>query len=268
MLRIDGSVPIERNREALKRILASLVAMAGMAGGASTLPRRVHRAILMMLRPAESAARRLIIAAALGIVVVLPPFRPRKLKPEIRRGPRAFMPVNPKKRRKPAPRACSLPLLDPLKRLFRVRRRYVPEHAMPRITWLDFNARLRPLPPPPSPDDPIDAARLGQRLAVLAAALDDLPSQAKRFARWRARNDAALARDSQARDAAIAQGKHGPSVVPFRRSSPLRWGRPPGGRLSRYDPDARRRSNIRDVDEILAHAHALAVYALETPDTS
>ena len=70
-----------------------------------------------------------------------------------------------------------------------------------------------------------------------AAALDDLPGQAKRFARWKARNDAALARDRQARDAAMAQGKHGASAVPFRRLSPLRRGRPPGGRLSRYDPD-------------------------------
>ena len=33
MLEMDGSVPIEGNREALKRILASLVAMAGMGAG-------------------------------------------------------------------------------------------------------------------------------------------------------------------------------------------------------------------------------------------
>ena len=42
----------------------------------------------------------------------------------------------------------------------------------------------------------------------------------------------------------------------------------PGGRLSRYDPTATHPRNIREIDEILAHAHALAVYALETPDTS
>ena len=185
------------------------------------------------------------------------------------------MPVNPKKRRKPAPRAWSLSLLDPLKRHFRVRRRYVPAHAAPRIRWLGgfdspFLPQPPPPPPPPTPDDPINAARLGQRLAVLALALDDLPSQANRFARWKARNDAALARDSEAHDAAIAEGKHGPSVVPFRRSSPLRWGRPPGGRLSRYDPTATHPRRIREIDEILAHAHALAVYALDPPrpDTS
>ena len=300
---MDGNTAIEQNLEALKRILAMLVAMAELgsrglgAGGqftffrqegsgssevaraeksklspALSLPRRLYRAILLLLRPAESAARRLIIAAARGIVVVLPPPRAPKPKPPIR-GPRAFMPVNPKKRRKPAPRAWSLSLLDPLKRYFRVRRRYVPAHAAPRIRWLGgfdspFLPRPSPPPAPPSPDDPIDAARLGQRLAVLGAALDDLPGQAQRFARWRARNDAALARDRQARDAAIAEGKHGPSAVPFRRSSPLRWGRPPGGRLSRYDPTATHPRRIREIDEILAHAHALAVYALDRPDTS
>ena len=302
MLEMDGSVPIEQNREALKRILAMLIAMAELGSrgqftffrqegsGSSevaraeksklspaltpafSLPRHVYRAILMLLRPAESAARRLIIAAARGIVVALPPPRKPKPKPPIR-GPRAFMPVNPKRRCKRAPRSLNLSLLDPLKRHFRVRRRYVPAYAAPRIRWLGgFDSPFLPKPPPPpappSPDDPIDAARLGQCLTTLGSALDDLPGQAQRFARWRARNDAAIARDRQARDAAMAEGKHGPSAVPFRRSSPLRWGRPPGGRLSRYDPDARRRSNIREIDEILAHAHALAVFALDRPDTS
>ena len=301
---MDKNAPIEQNQEALKRILAMLIAMAELGSrgqftffrqegsGSSevaraeksklspaltlpfTLPRHVYRAILLLLRPAESAARRLIIAAARGIVVALPPPRKPKPKPPIR-GPRAHMPVNPKKRRKPAPRSLNLPLLDPLKRYFRVRRRYVPAHAAPRIRWLGgFDSPFLPKPPPPpappSPDDPIDAARLGQRLAVLAAALDDLPGQAQRFARWRARNDAAIARDSKARDAAITEGMHGPSAVPFRRTSPLRWGRPPGGRLSRYDPTATHPRKIREIDEILAHAHALAQYALDPPrpDTS
>ena len=80
---MDENAPIDKNREALKRILATLVGMAAMAGGGSTLPRHLYRAILRLLRPAESAARRLIIAAAQGIVVALPPLRPRKPKPKI-----------------------------------------------------------------------------------------------------------------------------------------------------------------------------------------
>ncbi|MDQ6433650.1 hypothetical protein RB623_06255 [Mesorhizobium sp. LHD-90] len=293
---------IDKNWEALKRLLAMLVGMAELglgglgAGGqftffrqegrsspdvaqaeksklspalnaALSLPRHLYRAILKLLRPAESAARRLIIAAARGIVVTLPPFRQRKPKPAIRRGPRAFMPVGPKKRPKPALRASSLSLLDPLKNPLRVRRRYVPAHALPRIRSLADDSPYRPLPASPSPDDPINASRLVLRLEALAAALDDLPGQARRFARWRARHDAALARDREARTA-VAQNQQPREAVRFRRISPLRRGRPPGGRLSRYDPTAIHPRNVREVDEILAHAHALAVYALETPDTS
>ncbi len=108
----------------------------------------------------------------------------------------------------------------------------------------------------PSPHDPIDATRLGQRLAALASALDDMPAQALRFARWSARRD-------QMRGQPPSPGR-------FRRIWPLRPGRPPGGRLSGFDPVARRLSRIREVDEVLAHAHAMALYALERPrqDTS
>jgi hypothetical protein len=152
------------------------------------------------------------------------------------------------------PRTLSLPLFDaPRGILSQSRgRRYVPAHAAPRILLPGITAPHR-LPPPPSPDDLIDAARLNLRLAALAAALDDLPGQAKRFARWKARQETARQ--------APAPGRIG-------RISPLRSGRPPGGRLSRFDPSARSRRNIRDVDEVLAHAHALAIYALQHPDTS
>ena len=76
-----------------------------------------------------------------------------------------------------------------------------------------------------------------------------MPAQALRFARWRARRD-------QMRGQPSSPGR-------FRRIWPLRPGRPPGGRLSRFDPVARRLSRIREVDEVLAHAHAMALYALE-----
>ncbi|MFI0844552.1 hypothetical protein, partial [Mesorhizobium sp. IMUNJ 23232] len=251
------------------------------------LPRHLYRAILLLLRPAESAARRLIIAAAQGIVVTLPPLRPRKLKSKISDTVAAMrrlgLAVNLSRedfarfeaerkaaeRRAARPRGQNLSLLDPLKYPFRIRRRYVPAHAVPRIRSLDDDAPYVPPPPsPPSQNDPINAAKLTLRLDALGQALDDLPGQAQCFARWKARNDAGLARDKAARDAAAAQGKPGP--VRFRRFSPLRRGRPPGGRLPRFDPDVPKRKNIREVDEILAHANAMAYYALEPPrrDTS
>ncbi len=116
---MDWNAAIEKNREALKRIVAMLVAMAGLGGAAAftsplrggrreasdggdaeittptrqsddcrpplkgevetvpTLPRHLHRAVLRLLRPAESAARRLVIVMARGLVVTLPPPRPR-----------------------------------------------------------------------------------------------------------------------------------------------------------------------------------------------
>jgi hypothetical protein len=312
---MDASATIERYREGLKHILLMLVGMAEMGFGrplslvlgeaavaprpgragrtgrnkpspALCLPRHLYRAILLLLRPAESAARRLIIATAQGIVVTLPPFRPQKPKPKISDTVAAMrrlgLAVNLSRedfaryqaelkaaeRRASRPRGQNLSLLDALKYPFRIRRKYVPAHAAPRIRSLDDDAPRIPVPPPPSQNDPISAAKLTLRLEALGRALDDLPGQAKRFARWKARNDAALARDKAARDAAAAGGKPGP--VRFRRFSALRRGRPPGGRLPRFDPDAPKRKNIREVDEILAHANAMALYALEPPrrDTS
>lgn len=86
---MDWDLAIEINRAALKRIVAMLVAMAGFAGaavvtpagqsddcgpllggGRRVLPRHLHRAVLRLLRPAESAARRLVIAAAREMLVV------------------------------------------------------------------------------------------------------------------------------------------------------------------------------------------------------
>jgi hypothetical protein len=292
---MDGTAAINHNLEALKRILAGLVRMAGLSVSRAcgegphpeahaspelvegapkrTLPRHLRLAILRLLRPAESAARRLIIAAAHGLVVTLPCQRkpkpkPATVEPFLRRfgiavvmSPADIARAAAAKRAaaqraalslSKGPRTPALPLLDPLKHPFRVRRRYVPAHAAPRIMLPGIDTPHR-LPPPPAPNDQVDVTRLSLRLAALAAALDDLPGQAKRFARWRARR---------------IRERDNPTPGRIRRIWPLRPGRPPGGRLSRFDPSARRRSRIRDVDEILAHAHALALYALQYPDTS
>jgi hypothetical protein len=306
---MDEIPQVKTNREALKRILAMLVAMVEMGAGrlgaggqftffpqkgavvqnealaeksklssalntapspALTLPRHLYRAILLLLRPAESAVRRLIIAAARGIVVTLPPFRPRKPKPKISDTVAAMrrlgLAVNLSRedfaryqaeqkaaeRRAARPHTLNLSLLDPMKYPLRIRRRYTPPHAAPRILSLFSDAPYHRLPPPPSPTDPIGAARLMLRLEALGRVLDDLPAQAQRFARWRARNDAV--------DARVKEG-----LQPWRprRFWPLRGGRPPGGRLKCYDPDARRRKNTREIDEILAHCHSMALYALD-----
>ncbi len=278
----DGTSAIRRNCDALRRVVTGLVAKAGLVGDrafrhrgsappdgageeagrgpsqSATLPRYLYLAVLRILRPAESAARRLIIAAARTLVVTAPPPRPRKPK---RRGsaflrkpggtgillPRGMAAPGAKPRA--APRSPGFPLLDPLNNPLRkpARRR---AQSVPRISVPGFTTPF-PIRPPPSPHDPVDATRLIRRLAALAAALDDMPAQARRFARWRARRDAAR---GNGKDAA-----KGP-LAARRRLSPLRPGRPPGSRPARWRHDG------SEVDGILAHAHSLAVFALD--DTS
>jgi hypothetical protein len=74
---MDWALAIERNSEALKGIVAALFAMLGLAGEATAarIPQPLHRAVLRVLRPAESAVRRLIVIAARGLVVKAAPSR-------------------------------------------------------------------------------------------------------------------------------------------------------------------------------------------------
>ncbi len=261
---MDWNAAIEKHREALTHILAALVAMAGLGVNPSpALPRRLRLAVLRLLRPAESATRRLIIAAARGLVVTLPPrkthppqARKTKIIPTILRngvGTGIAMPsaIPGGSSACTKPRALSLPLFDPLQHPFRPRRPQ--RNGVPRISFPGFT---QPFPVasrrPPAPDDAVDSGRLGRRLEALASALDDLPRHALRFARWRGRRDAA------GRDAARAEDKQPLARGRIRRVWPLRMGRPPGSR----------RRPSHEVDEVLTAAHGLAVWALEHPDTS
>jgi hypothetical protein len=140
------------------------------------------------------------------------------------------------------PRKPCLPLFDPPSRF--ARRRYRAASAMPRIS-LPGITRLAPVRPAPMPFDPLDTTRLASRLAGLAAALDDLPRHARRFARWQAQR----------------QTDH--STPRPRRVWPLRPGRPPG-LPSRWSPGAPSHA----VCDILDTVHGLALMALEPADTS
>lgn len=77
---MDWQAAIDRHGAALRRIVSPLVAMFGADAGAAlrapdadpadrpTLARHRHRALMRLLRPAEAAARRLVIAVALAIL--------------------------------------------------------------------------------------------------------------------------------------------------------------------------------------------------------
>jgi hypothetical protein len=155
----------------------------------------------------------------------------------------------------------SFRLFDPLPRFRSARPATV---GVPRISTPGFT---RPVfiavRPPLSPDDPIDAARLGLRLAALGRVLDDLPRHANRFARWRARLDRDRRSDSAFQEAEgranpmVRRGQVRRGVTPrTMRIWPLRPGRPAGLRLA---GDELRR--------ILGNTHGLALSALR-PDTS
>lgn len=292
---MDWDLAIERNRVALHRILAMLVAMVrrgaesqrfgfpsertvsprwpfgaiGRSSGpfdgverpegqmaiaegwaCSTLPRHLHRAILRLLRPAESATRRLIIIVARGIAATPRARRPAAI---VERKTRSPYPLRVRGR-VPAtgPRPLTLPLFDQIPRP--MPRRPTPR-AVPRICVPGFTARFPvAVRRPPMPDDPIDAARLNRRLSALASALDDLPAHARRFARWRAARDAAAA----ARDQKQHDRGSNPRIAG--RIWPLRPGQPPG----RHRVRGRRQAH--EVHGVLSEVHELALWALERPN--
>jgi hypothetical protein len=227
---VDWARAIERNSEALKGIVEALFAMLGLAGAATVerVPRSVHRAVLRVLRPAESAVRRLVVIAARGLVVKLAPSRPMPAGPIGKGGGRS---------------RHSFQLIDPRKN-FAFPRRGRPARIAPRIHFFAYDPRVAALwparPPAAEPAPPTDglvgAERLTRRLQALKSALEDLPRQARRLARWRVRRENAQS-------------------PKFR--SPLRPGHPPGYR----------RKAVHPIDEVLAECHGLACYAME-PDTS
>ena len=228
---MDWDLAIKRNSKALKGIIEVLFALLGLDGtdAASRIPRSLHSAVLAVLRPAESAVRRLIVIAARNVVVKLAPSRPMAEGRKIG-----------KRRGNSSP---SFQLFDPPKRLKPVRAMKSPR-IEPRIRFIDYDPRicaLFPAPrpvvePPPPPDGRVSATRLHRRLQALKSALDDLPRQAKRLVRWQQRRQAS----------------------PWPKSTlPLRSGHPPGYR----------RKPIHEVDEVLVACDWLAWEAMK-PDTS
>jgi hypothetical protein len=228
------------NRDALLGIVAWLFTMLGLTEGSTTtlprMPRPLHRAILRVLVPAEAALRRLIVLAAQGLTVTLKPAASRLNCPP-KHGSTS------KRRVSPPP----FQLLDPKQRSPRLPRR--PVRAEPRIRVFDVDPRIcalpewRPRPKPKLPPDGlVDPKRLCRRLEALKRALADIPHQARRLARWRARQEQKQASTPT------------PTPKPL---SPLREGPPPGYHKRRR----------HEVDDILAECHDLALYALN-PDTS
>jgi hypothetical protein len=232
---LDWNLAIKRNSEALIEIVADLFAMLGLVGEAtvSRLPWPTYRAVLRVLRPAESVLRRLIVVAARGLVIAPVVSHPK--------------PAGRTNTRKSGTSRPSFQLFDPRTRIVLPRRR-TPKRPGPRIHMFNADNQLVTVWPPPRPtpgptpapvksaDGLVSAARVIRRLEALEAALEDLPRQARRLVRWRMRQEKAP----------------NPSF-----KTPIRPGRPPG----------HRRRNTHEVDELLSECHWLAYRAAMT-DTS
>ena len=255
--RMDRDLAIERHRVPLLGHVMGLIVMIGLTEGTTVerVPKSVYRYVLGILRTAESAVRRLIIAAARDIVVE--PRQPRPAKPRPKISGKVEGKSQDKAETKPKrKRGFLFKLFDPPKRLkkFFGGRPKRPQAKPPiQIVEVGPDPRIpmflvfRQAEPPPAPaapvveekvdDGTVSAVNLCRRLFAVVAALRDIPGQARRYARWR---------DTPIED------RHP------QRESALRFGRPPGFR----------QRPIHEVDEILKECHWLARNAEPALDTS
>jgi len=230
----------EHYRLALLRIVAGLFVSAGMTTDGTIvekLPRRVRNAILLILRPAESATRRLAAVEARNLEVpayVPPPQRTRNKGTGKKRGPRTpqFRLIDPRKfftelhpnRRDPKKKPQRTGSTEP-----QIQVRIAGFDGQP-----DFIIWSEPKDVP-MPEDKVSATAVCRRLIALKHALDDLPAQAVRYVRE------------------VAKRKAAPPGV--KSIMPLRFGLPPGYR----------KRHIHEVDDILWECHCMT---RRPPDTS
>ena len=250
---MDWKSAVESKRGPLLVEVLKLFAMIGLSEGVAIerISRPLHRQVLAILRTAESAVRRLIIAAARDIVVEPRPPRPARERPKTSREDKATADgearAESKQKRKRHPLFCLFDAPRRIKKFFgRKRRRLEPRIRFfpapePDTRHPIFRGLRQPEPPPPPPPPPpqlpvvekkvddgmVSAKTLVRRLLAVLDAVQDIPRHARRYALWQARP---------------YEERH-----PQRRSA-LRPGRPPGFRQrAKYE-----------IDEILKDCHWLA----------
>jgi hypothetical protein len=285
---MDWPAIIENHRQALKSVLAGLVALAACFDRGPTLPRHLHLAmlrLLRLLRPAESAVRRLVILTARRLPTVpLPPPRLRK-------------PIPP-----PAPRpkgvvvnlglAMPPPLTPPHKGEGDLARGGSPSPVWGAEGWARPVARPgeggdgstdaplsgceSPRPPAFPLLDPLRRVRLDRRPVRTSVPRISVPGYSAPRPIVQRRDDAVAATRLGRRLAALgsalenlpaqarrflrwqARNAMARAAGQRRRIGPLRSGRPPG----------QHRRRTHEVHHLLAKLHDYAFFALECRDTS
>ena len=228
---MDIPAAIDLNKTLLARIIAGLFTLLGGGTGPARISIELHRRIVRVLRPAESAVRRLIV-----VLVTIKGMKAPLLRAHSRSVPSGLAGKGEGKKRQ------SFLLFDPRQRFWRQRPAKKAPAALPRIISLTDEGlrRLRESLDAPALADKktedISPIKLLRRLEAVAGALNDLPHQARRLIR-------ALARRQ--------------SLPKLKFRTPLRPGRPPGNR----------QKPRLEVDHVLRDCDWLARNAL-APDTS
>ncbi len=136
---MDWNFAIERWRVPLLGHVLELFAKIGLTEGVTIerVPKPLYRDVLGILRTAESAVRRLIVAAARDIVVEPKPRRPVSVKPKTSSNDESKADVGAKAKRKRRP---LFGLFDPPKRVKKFFRRPVKRPpVVPRVTIIDLD---------------------------------------------------------------------------------------------------------------------------------
>ncbi len=228
---MDIPAAIDLNKALLARMIAGLFALLGGGAGPARISVELHRSIVRVLRPAESAVRRLIV-----VLVTITGLKAPPLRAQSRSAPSGLVRKGEFKKRQ------SFVLFDPRQRFWRTKPRPKAPRAPPRIISLDEEGLRRlkeSLNAPSVPDkkaEDISPINLLRRLEAVIGALEDLPHQAKRLVRAQARRQAS------------------PRVI---NKTPLRIGRAPGFRVKPR----------LEIDDVLRECDWLARNAL-APDTS
>ena len=217
---MDWNRAIDVNRAALTQVVAEIFVVLQLAleGAVTRLPREAYLVAEGLLRPTESALRRLLVIAARGLTVAVAPPRPM---------PKGLAIVRTQTKRTP-----SFRLFDSRKHLDFDHSEDAPDFVLPsgsHIRTIESFLQSRTVVPPVAAS--FDASSLCRRFAALKYALDTLPRQALRMARWQLRRK---------------------SMPNAKFISPLRPGPPPG---------IRQRSKI-EIHRVLRECHDLAHYAL------
>jgi hypothetical protein len=221
---MDWELAIHRNRQALITIIVALMTSLGLVDGAmlKRLPGNLYRKALLIIRPAEAAVRRLIMMAALQL-------GPKQFRARPQHSSHPDFASFARSNNETIP---NFNLIDPLKSFGE----QTPDFEILGNSYHQFLEDNDI----PSVTTRVCALTLSRRLLALKHALDTLPKQAKRLARWHAARDAALQN----------RRPH--------RLSPLRPGTPVGLPKSKRS----------EVQEVLLECHLLAIHARDQHDSS